>query len=145
LTEDLEIHIIELDKFILNPLKISTDLDGWVYLLKESHNLKGDEMKTLEKKSPTLKKAITELKNLSRSPESREIYEARRKAELDYNSGIQGAYRSGLTKGKTEGKLEGKIEGKLETAQMMKSKGASNSLIMEYTGLTIDELKQAGI
>jgi predicted transposase/invertase (TIGR01784 family) len=137
LTEDLEIHIIELDKFIVNPLKISTDLDGWVYLLKESHNLKGDEMKTLEKKSPTLKKAITELKNLSRSPESREIYEARRKAELDYNSGIQGAYRSGLD--------TGKIEGKLETARMMKSKGASNSLIMEYTGLSEDELKQVGI
>ena len=107
LTEDLEIHNVELEKFLESFESLETDLESWIYLLKESQNLKGESMKTLEKKSPEIKKAISELKNISRSPKSRELYEARRKAELDYNSGMKGAFRQGKEEGLEEGLLLG--------------------------------------
>ncbi len=68
-------------------------------------------MKTLEQKSPSIKKAISELKTISRSPKSRELYEARRKAELDYNSNMNGAFRKGKAEGFEEGIEKGKAEG----------------------------------
>ncbi len=111
LTEDLEIYIIELSKFLLSLENLQSELESWVYFLKESSNLKREAMKTLEKKSSSLKKAITELKNISRSTKSRELYEARLKAELDYNSGIRGAYRQGLQEGIEKGIEKGRQEG----------------------------------
>jgi len=113
LTEDLEIYIVELSKFLQSFENLQTELEGWVYLVKESSNLRKEAMKTLEKKSPSLKKAISELKNLSRSTKSRELYEARLKAELDYNSGIRGAYRQGLNEGIEQG-IEKGIEKGIE-------------------------------
>ncbi len=114
LTEDLEIHIVELEKFVEHFYGLKTDLESWIYLLKESSNLKGEHMKTLEQKSPSIKKAISELKTISRSPKSRELYEARRKAELDYNSNMNGAFRKGKAEGLEEGIEKGIQKGKAE-------------------------------
>ena len=114
LTEDLEIHIVELDKFFKSLENLETELEAWIYLLKESSNLRGKAMKSLEKRSPSIKKAISELKNISRSSRSRELYEARRKAELDYNSGMMGAYRKGLQEGIEKG-IEQGIEKTIKT------------------------------
>lgn len=55
LTEDLEIHIVELFKFNKRPEDLKTNFDYWMYFLKESENLKGEIMKALEKKSRVLK------------------------------------------------------------------------------------------
>lgn len=106
LTDDLEIHIIELSKFLKSAENLKTDLDAWFYLLKEASNLTGESMKTLEKKNKSVKRAISELKTLSRTAKSREIYESRRKAEHDYISGISDAFEKGIEKGREEG-IEG--------------------------------------
>ena len=65
-------------------------------------------MKTLEKKNPKIKKAITELKTLSLDKKSRELYESRLKAELDYNTNI----KSALNKGREEGIQIGEERGR---------------------------------
>ncbi len=114
LTDDLEIHIIELSKFLKSLENLQTDLDAWFYLLKEASNLKGESMKTLEKKNPAVKRAISELKTLSRTAKNRELYESRRKAELDYASGISDSFREGLEKGIEEGREEGIEKGREE-------------------------------
>ena len=56
-------------------------------------------MKALERKNPKVKKAISKLKVLSADKKSRDLYEERVKAELDYNSGIEVAYSKGEFKG----------------------------------------------
>ncbi|HNO26678.1 MAG TPA: PD-(D/E)XK nuclease family transposase, partial [Leptospiraceae bacterium] len=111
LTEDLEIHIVELPKLEKLLPELQSNLEDWVFLLKEAENLKESDMKTLERKNPKVKKAISELKILSHDKKARILYEERLKADLDYNSGIQHAF----SKGKEEGREEGREEGELNS------------------------------
>ena len=48
-------------------------------------------------------------------------------------------------KGKIEGKLEGILEGKIETARNLKAEGIDIAIILKTTGLTEEQLKEAGI
>ena len=92
-----------------------------------------------------LSKAIGELEFLSQDTKTREIYEERLKAELDYNSGMADAFRRGEVQGKQEGILEGEFRNRLNTARVMKNKDFSQEEIMEITGLTIEDLMKNGI
>jgi predicted transposase/invertase (TIGR01784 family) len=100
-----------------------------------------------------ISKAIGELEFLSQDANTRQIYEERLKADLDYNTGMADAFRKGEAKGKQEGILVGKQEGILEgefrtslnTARILKNKGFSQEEIMEITGLTKEDLLQNGI
>ena len=134
LTEDLEISIVELPKFIKDINSLKSELDVWIYLLKEAGNIKEEFMKTLEKKNEKVKKAISELKTLSLSDKNRELYEARRKAELDYFSGMTEAFEKGIEKGKTEGIEEGLYLGiQLNLESRFNSKG--NALLKKIRKL----------
>ena len=44
-----------------------------------------------------------------------------------------------------EGIIEGKLEGKLESARNMLLEGISLDKVMKITGLTLEELKKAGL
>jgi predicted transposase/invertase (TIGR01784 family) len=103
LTEDLEIHIIELRKFPRALESLETNLDTWIFLLREAQNLRGDQMKTLEKKNPKIKKTISELKVVSYTNGKRADYEARLKGEFDYNTDMGYAFDQGLQKGIEKG------------------------------------------
>ncbi|HNF13714.1 MAG TPA: Rpn family recombination-promoting nuclease/putative transposase, partial [Leptospiraceae bacterium] len=103
LTEDLEMNIIELPKFLKELGDLQCEFETWLYLLKKAEKLKGGEMKTLEKKNPKIRKAISELKTISLSRKNRELYEMRQKAEYDYNSNMYGAYEDGRKEGREEG------------------------------------------
>jgi len=112
LTEDLEIHIVELPKLLAHS-NFNTKLENWVYLLRVAQNLKGEEMKTLEKSNPKIKKAVSELRTISKSEAKRYLYESRLKSELVYNTGMVDAFDRGLEKGIEQG-LEKGIEQGLE-------------------------------
>ncbi len=99
LTEDLEIHIIELRKFSRALESLETNLDKWIFLLREAQNLRGEQMKTLAKKNPKIKKTISELKVVSYTNGKRADYEARLKGEFDYNTDMGYAFDQGLEKG----------------------------------------------
>jgi predicted transposase/invertase (TIGR01784 family) len=97
----------------------------------------------------------------SQDAKTRQIYEERLKADLDYNTGMADALRKGEAKGKQEGilvgtqegilmgKQEGILEGefrnRLNTARIMLNKGFSQEEIMEITGLTKEDLTKNGI
>jgi hypothetical protein len=51
---------------------------------------------------------------LSQTDLERERYEARRKAQLDYNTDMKAARLEGLAEGEAKGKIKGKIEGLAE-------------------------------
>ena len=88
-----------------------------------------------------ISKAIGELEFLSQDAKTRQIYEERLKADLDYNSGMADAFR----RGEQKGILEGEYRNRLNTARVMKNKDFSQEEIMEITGLTKEDLIKNGI
>jgi predicted transposase/invertase (TIGR01784 family) len=82
LTEDLEIHFVELPKFDLTPERLTTGLEMWCYFLKH-----GDELDTEQLPAaldqPPVRRALEVLNVVSLNDHERELYEGRLKARRD--------------------------------------------------------------
>jgi hypothetical protein len=63
---------------------------------------------------PLAVRALEELQMLAQTDAERERYEARRKAQLDYNTGMKAARLEGRAEGRVEGRAEGRAEGRVE-------------------------------
>ncbi len=85
----------------------------------------------------------------SQDAKTRQIYEERLKADLDYNSGMADAFRrgqqEGILMGKQEGILEGEFRNSVNTARTMSKEGFTVDQIIRVTGLTKEDLLQNGI
>ena len=96
-----------------------------------------------------ISKAIGELEFLSQDVKTRQIYEERLKADLDYNTGMADAYRrgqqEGILVGKQEGILEGEFRKSINTARIMVKEGFTVDQIIRITGLTEEDLIKNGI
>jgi hypothetical protein len=62
---------------------------------------------------PLLLRALEELMKLAQTDAERERYEARRKAQLDYNTGLKVARMEGREEGRQEGRSQGRAEGEI--------------------------------
>ncbi|NBU98301.1 MAG: Rpn family recombination-promoting nuclease/putative transposase, partial [Spirochaetia bacterium] len=84
------------------------------------------------------------LEYLNRARTDAEIY-----SEKEIIQGIEVEYMNVLDKIREEGKVEGKLEGELkkalETAQKMQKEGESLQKIIQYSGLSEDQLQENGI
>ncbi|MGO4495875.1 Rpn family recombination-promoting nuclease/putative transposase [Paenibacillus sp. 2RAB27] len=131
LTDDLEIHFLELSK--LNQIRTTTSsgLLNWLLFHKSDNTENWEVLKIQE---PELGKVMTVLKFLSQDAEFRRLYEMRQKALHDEASSIEGA--------REEGEKQGELKGKLEVATKMLEKGIDMVSISELTGHPIDELKK---
>ena len=111
---DLEVHVLELPKFKKAEAELSTGLENWLYFLQHAEKMDPEALPSALS-GPLFTKAVRELVMLSQTDIERERYEARRKAQLDYNSGLKGARlegeAEGLAKGRAEGKAEGLVKG----------------------------------
>jgi len=153
--KDLELHTIELNKFVkdtreeLNELvaKVKTSLDIWAAFLTR-HDLLNKDNLPAPLNTPTLKKALGVLDVMSFGSEEREAYEEHLKwyrIEANTLKKIEAkGFEQGLEKGREEG-LEKGIEkgiekGKLEVARSMKSKGMDLDVISSITGLSVETL-----
>ena len=58
---------------------------------------------------------------------------------------LETEYMTLLEKLEEKGKMEGIIEGKIETARNLKAEGIDIAIILKTTGLTEEQLKEAGI
>ena len=72
----------------------------------------------------------------SQDAKTRQIYEERLKADLDYNTGMADAYR----RGEQKGILEGEFRNRLNTARIMVKEGFTVDQIIRITGLTEEDL-----
>jgi len=130
LSDDIEIHFMELPKLGLRTSKMDDRLVKWLMFINGAPK---DRWEELAMDTPGLKKAMTTLEFLSQNKEARMLYEMRKKALLDE--------RSALDYAETRGREEGKLEGKLEIAASMLKKGLSVTLIAEVTGLSAAEIE----
>lgn len=123
LTDDIEIHFLELPKLNQPAVPGEGGLINWLLFLKGSDN---SNWEVLRMNEPALRKAMETLEFLSQDSEARRKYEERQKALHDeasqrdgaqregFAKGMQEGLQAGMQKGLKEGIKEGKIEGKIE-------------------------------
>ena len=95
LTDHLEFHVLELQKFTKTANELANDLDIWLSFLTHAATMDTDALPEALRQHPLVPRAVEELKMVTQSELDRERYEARRKAQLDYNTGLKVARLEG--------------------------------------------------
>ena len=115
LTDNLQIHILELPKYVVpsDNRVISDPVEAWLYFF-----CRADEMTTEEIKqrfnSPAFSEAAEVLNMIQRTPEQRSQYELRLKAQRDDQARLQHARAEGRAEGEAKGRAEGEAKGRAE-------------------------------
>ena len=136
LTEDLEIHILELNKF--KEGREERPEDNWIRFLRARRKEEVEKLSRFEKE---IEEARKELEYITSTPELRELYEQREKAlrdkisfalaekeealeemerirkegiEKGIKEGIKEGREAGIKEGIREGRKEGREEGRIE-------------------------------
>mgnify|MGYP004567692833 FL=1 len=133
LTEDLEIHIIEIPK--INRMLENGKLKKWILFLE---NPEGEETKRMAEKEKEIKEAIETLEDISSDEEKERIAELRQKYIMDRTSEIRTAKEIGIK----EGLEEGSKKEKLEIAKKLKQENIETDIIVKTTGLTKEEIEE---
>jgi predicted transposase/invertase (TIGR01784 family) len=129
LTDMLEIHFVELPKFRKSAGDPRNHLEGRLFYIEDSPK---EVLDLAIQANPTIARAEELLQRLGSLEEVRRYYEAWEKATRDEASRLATA--------REEGEARGKLNEKFETAGKMLAKGLSDDLIMEMTGLTLNEI-----
>ena len=93
------------------------------------------------------------LMSISQDERERAVFRSRRMAETDARSNLATArdigwsegMQEGIQKGRQEGRQEGWHESRQEMARLMIANGELDDKIMQYTGLSRDEIKKLRI
>ena len=110
----------------------------WLWLI-----IGGEEkLKMAKEKNEEIKKAIDIIDEMSMDPAEWEMYEARRLAIMDYNTGIHKAKLDGIEEGKKEGIEEGKKEEKEKIAKELLKIGMKKEEVQKITELSIEEIEK---
>ena len=139
LTNKLEIHFIQLSKFLKEGQE-EKDKKMWQWLTFIC-NKNRKEVERVMKENKEIEKANEELEYLTGDDAVRRIAFLREKAERDYITNMSGARKAGLELGREEGIKEGEKKKTIEIAKEMLAKGIEIELIKEITKLTEEELE----
>ncbi|EMN25356.1 hypothetical protein LEP1GSC065_2301 [Leptospira kirschneri serovar Sokoine str. RM1] len=142
LTDDVEIHFLELCKFVKKDVReLRNNLEIWLYVLKHTSELEEEEMRILVDKTPDLSKAFTILEQYSNDPQKRNELEAKLKSDRDYAYDLAARFEAG----ELQGIEKGAEKEKLKSARKMLQKGMDVDMILEITGLSKKDLKDHGM
>ena len=140
LTDKLEMHFIQLEKFKRSGNKEDNrELWNWLTFIC---NKDEKEVEEAMEENEEIKKAQEEVEYLTGDEATRRIAFLREKAERDYATNISGARKEGEAKGIEEGKIKGVKEEKKRVAKEMLEKGLDDQLIKEITKITEEELEE---
>ncbi len=148
LTDDLELHIMELPKVEkMQETKENSKLLKWLKFLE---NPESEEVEIYMKENVNMKEARTKLEGISEDARMQRIAELREKAILDEKEAKYTGYMNGLEEGRKDGKelglKEGRQEGRQESIEQivrkMKKAKFSMDTIKEITGLTEEEIEK---
>lgn len=147
---DIEFNFIELPKFNKQLHELETLTDKWIFFIKNAENL---DVMPENINDEGLKSAYDEANKFTWTKDELEAYdyvsmrEGDTKARFDFvtKKALQEGELKGRIEGEIKGKIEGKIEGKLEekiaVAKSGISKGYSNEVIADLTGLSMEEIE----
>ena len=143
LTEDLEIHFLEIPKFKLKSVKEMKRLEKWLAYF--SNKLNERETEELAMSETAINEAIQAERVFMQSDVERWQYEQREKAMRDYISAMSTSrregLRQGLEEGRREGQREGRREGVLEMARSLLALNVPVDVIEKSSGLTHAEIR----
>ena len=143
LTEDLEIHFLEIPKFKLKSVKEMKRLEKWLAYF--SNKLNERETEELAMSETAINEAIQAERVFMQSDVERWQYEQREKAMRDYISAMSTSrregLRQGLEEGRREGQREGRREGVLEMARSLLALNVPVDVIEKSSGLTYAEIR----
>lgn len=134
LTEDLEIHFLEIPKFKLKSVKEMKRLEKWLAYF--SNKLNEREMEELAMSEAAIKEAIQAEHIFMQSDVERWQYEQREKAMRDYLSAMTSSRDEGLQ----EGRREGRREGILDMARSLLALNVPVDVIEKSSGMTRAEI-----
>ncbi|MEQ8173004.1 MAG: Rpn family recombination-promoting nuclease/putative transposase [Candidatus Eremiobacterota bacterium] len=137
LTDQLEIHFIELEKFTKELPELKRTMDRWIYFLKYAEKFTEANLPAPLKEIQPIEKANIILDRMSLNKEQREIYDARLKILRDEDGALQTARMRGLK----EGIEKGIEKGKCEVATNLLRMNISVEKISEATGLNVEDIE----
>ena len=140
LTDDLELHIIELPKMRKNKATgKDKKLLEWLSFL---NNPESKEVTNYMKNNESMKKAKEKLNTMSEDERIIRLADLREKAILDELEVKAYNYKKGKNDGLEQGRAEGIIQTNKEIAKKLKEKGLSIDFIIEITNLTKEEIEK---
>ncbi|MCI8384809.1 MAG: Rpn family recombination-promoting nuclease/putative transposase, partial [Clostridia bacterium] len=101
-SKELEMHFIEIPKFIKKDPEAKTKLEKWLWLLAGRE----DKLEMAKKKDEDIKKAMDIIEEMSMDEKEWDLCRAREIAILDYNTGILEAKEEGEERGERKKQLE---------------------------------------
>ena len=138
LTNHLEMHFLELPKYLSSNSRLTDELDAWFYFLtiKEKREKMEEIMKMLVKKNPIMKEVYDEY---SKFVDTKDLFENYAEYEKNYFDIL--ALSEERMKGREEGREEGEKNKAISIAKSLKKAGLDSKFISENTGLSIEEIK----
>lgn len=123
LTEELEIHIIELPK--IRKKEVEERLRKWIIFL---NNPGGEEIRKMAEEEKEIKEAMDILEDISSDEERLRIAELREKYIMDRESEMETAREIGLEEGRKEGLKQGLEEGRAEGREEGREEGKAEGI-----------------
>lgn len=138
LTNDFEIHIIEIEKAIKSLKENKQDkIAQWMSFFDNPNSM---EVKVMSKENEDINEALEQLRRLSSNKQLREIIEREERIERDQIAELQYAKEEGIEQGIEQGIERGEKKKQIEIAKRMLEKGKDIEEIMEITELTQKEI-----
>ena len=113
LNNDMELHFIEIPKYIKAPHKTireSSKMERWLAYF--ANRLSNEEKEELAMREPAIRDAMEAEKIFMSDPDAYLRYVNRQMALMDYRSGLEDATQEGIAQGIVQGRREGRAEGR---------------------------------
>ena len=139
ITDKLEIHFIELPKFLKSKEIGNKKLRQWLDFIC---NKRKGEIEMAVKENEKIAKASQEWEYLRGDEAVKRMAFLKEKWERDWNSGMHSAEEAGIEKGMKKGIKKGKREEKKEIAIKMIHEKIDEEIISKVTNLSLDEIEK---
>lgn len=133
-TQDLEMHFIEIPKFVRKNPEANTKLEQWLWLIAGRE----EKLEMAKKENKEIKKAMDIIDEMSMDEKEWELYWSRKFAIMDYNTGILQAEEQGMKQGIKQGEKNKRIE----IARELLKLGMKIEDIQKVTKLTKEEIQK---
>ena len=136
--DKLKFIYIELPKFTKTIDELQNHFEQWLFVLKHLPDL---EYQPSSLQDNVFKQLFDTAQITNLSPEDRQAYENSLKYYRDMVGVVETAHREGIQKGLQEGIEQGRRSERLTIAKAMKAAGNSDELIVQITGLSLEDLE----
>lgn len=139
LTNDFEIHIIEIEKAIKSLKENKQDkIAQWMSFFDNPNSM---EVKVMSEENEDINEALEQLRRLSSNKQLREIIEREERIERDRRAELQFAIEEGLEQGREKGIKEGIKKEKKNIINKFLEKGMKIEEISELLEMTKEEIE----